>query len=62
MTTKQLKTEIQRVLDEVPESVLEEVLKYLKDLRGKSTEKIQTSNNLRKIISEDRELLNRLAE
>ena len=62
MTTNQIKTEIQKVLDTVPETVLEDILKYLKNLADKPGDTITLSQNLRKILSEDKELLDRLAK
>ncbi len=62
MTKEQLKEEIQKVLDEVPEAALEDILKYLKDVRSQSSDKVEMSQNLRKILDEDKELLNRLAQ
>ena len=62
MTKDQLKEEIQKALDEVPETALEDILKYLKDVRSKSSDKVEMSKNLRKILDEDKELLDRLAQ
>ena len=62
MTTKEIKSEIQKTLDGIPENVLQEILDYLKEIRGKSAEKIRLSKNLRDILVEDRELLERLAK
>ena len=62
MTAKQIKTEIQKVLDSVPEVVLEDILKYLQAIQNKSYDSISLSQNLRKILDEDRELLERLAK
>jgi len=62
MTAIEIKTEIQKVLDQVPESVLQDVLDFLKELQTKSVDDIKLANNLRKIISEDRELLEKLAQ
>ncbi len=62
MTTKQIKTEIQQVLNDVPESILEEVLNYLKSLKGKSMESVSKSKNVKRILKEDSELLRKLAE
>ena len=62
MTAKQIKTEIQKVLDSVPEVVLEDILKYLQTLQSKSPDSINLSQNISKILSEDRELLERLAQ
>jgi mRNA-degrading endonuclease RelE of RelBE toxin-antitoxin system len=62
MTSIEIKTEIQKVLDQVPENVLGDVLDFLKELQSKSPDQIKLANNLRKILSEDRELLEKLAQ
>jgi hypothetical protein len=61
MTSIEIKTEIQKVIDQVPETVLPDVLDFLKELQIKSEDEIKLVNNLRKIIAEDRELLEKLA-
>lgn len=62
MSSTEIKTEIQKVLDTVPESVLQSVLDYLKSIIHTKTDSIQTANNLRQILIEDKELLQKLAE
>jgi hypothetical protein len=62
MTKSQIQTEIQKVLDSVTETVLEDVLDFLKELKDQPNEKVKLANNLRHILSEDRELLERLAQ
>jgi mRNA-degrading endonuclease RelE of RelBE toxin-antitoxin system len=62
MTSIEIKTEIQKVLDQVPENVLQDILDFLKELQTKSVDDIKLANNLRKILSEDRELLEKLAQ
>jgi hypothetical protein len=62
MTAKQIKTEIQKVLDSVPEMVLEDILNYLKTIQSKPSDAISLSQNIRKILNEDRELLEKLAQ
>lgn len=62
MTTKQIKSRIQRALDNVPENVLEEILNYLEEIQGKSADKVVMSQRIRKILSEDKELLEKLAQ
>jgi hypothetical protein len=61
MTTADLKFEIKKAIDEVPESVLVDVLEYLKQAKATPKETINLSHNLGLIIREDRELLKRLA-
>ena len=62
MTKTQIKTEIQKVLDSVPETILQDVLDFLKELQDQPIEKVKLTNNLRKILAQDKELLERLAQ
>jgi len=62
MTSIEIKTEIQKVLDQVPENVLQNVLDFLKELQTKSADDRKFANNLRNILSEDKELLEKLAQ
>lgn len=62
METKELKDKINRELDNIPDEVLEEILEYLKSLTNKSKSDIELSQNLRKILKEDKNLLERLAK
>jgi len=61
MTTTDLKVEIQKAIDSVPESVLVEILEYLKQIQSSPREKVILSKNLGEILREDKELLQRLA-
>jgi hypothetical protein len=62
MTTKEVKSEIQKVLDKVPDNLLQGILDYLKTIQSKSADTVQLSQNLKQIISEDKALLERLAQ
>jgi hypothetical protein len=62
MATKELKERINRVLDNMSDDILEDVFKYLKSLTNKSKSEILLSQNLRRILEEDRNLLERLAQ
>ena len=62
MTIKELKSEIQKSLDNVPESVLEDILVLLKEAAGKPEEQLKLTRNLRDILNEDKNLLERLAK
>ena len=62
MITVQVKTEIQKVLDQVPEEVLTDVLQYLKELQKQPSENIQLAKFMKQTLSEDRELLEKLAQ
>jgi hypothetical protein len=61
MTTTDLKFEIQKVIDSVPESVLIDILDYLKQIQITPSEKIDLTRQLGLILREDKELLQRLA-
>lgn len=62
MTTKELKSEIQKSLEKVPESVLQDVLEFLRLAEDQPIERLNLSRNLRDIIAEDKELLEKLAK
>ncbi len=62
MTKTQLHSEIQKVLDNVPETILQDVLDFLKVLQDQPADKVKLTNNLRQILSEDKELLEKLAQ
>ena len=62
MATKELKEKINKVLDKIPDDILEEVFKYLKSLTNKSRSDIRLSQNLGRILEEDKQLLERLAQ
>lgn len=62
MTKLQIQSEIKKVLDNVPESVLQDILDFLKELQDQPADKVKLTNNLRQILSEDKELLEKLAQ
>jgi len=62
MTTEEIKSEIQKSLDKVPESVLQDILSFLKQAENQTKDKLTLAKNLREILSQDRELLERLAK
>jgi len=62
MTTQEIKSEIQKSLDKVTEGVLQDILNLLKQAENQSSDKLNLANNLREILTEDKELLQRLAK
>ena len=62
MGKEEVKTAISELLDNTPEQVLQEVYDYLKSVQGKSNKSVSLSHNLRTILTEDKELLERLAQ
>ena len=61
MTTQDLKYEIQKAMDNVPDSVLVDILEYLKQIKVSPSDKIDLSRHLGLILREDKDLLKRLA-
>ncbi len=53
---------MQRALDKVPDSVLQTVLDFLKEVETHASDKIDLTMNVKKILTEDKELLERLAK
>ena len=62
MTSRQLKTEIQNTLDKIPENALQDILDYLKAIQSTTKEQVELSRNLKKLLTEDKELLQKLAQ
>jgi ERCC4-type nuclease len=62
MSREEVKTAINEILEKIPEEALQEVFDYLKSVQDKSTGSINLSKNLRTILNEDKELLDRLAK
>lgn len=58
----ELKEEIISLVQEIPKEKLDEVLKILRSYTISNNEKITFSNNLERVLSEDRELLIKLAK
>jgi hypothetical protein len=61
MTTVDLKNEIHKAIDTVPDSVLSDIFEYLKQIQVTPSEKINLSRHLGQILREDKDLLQRLA-
>lgn len=62
MSREEVKTAINEILENIPEEALQDVFEYLKSVQDKSTTSITLSKNLRTILKEDKELLERLAK
>lgn len=62
MSTTEIKAEIQKSLDNVPESVLQDILDFLKQAEKQPADRVGLTKNLRDILKEDKELLERLAK
>lgn len=62
MRKNNIKLEIQKIIDKIPTDMLEDIYEILKDFAEKSPDKIKLSQNLNKILTEDKGLLERLAK
>lgn len=62
MTTLELKTEIHKAIDKVPENVLPEILGYITAIQQSSPDKEKLKNFIDKVFEEDGELLRKLAQ
>jgi hypothetical protein len=61
MSKEQIKEEIGKVLDNLSDNALQELLVFLRDIEKKS-KSVELERNLQKILNEDQELLLRLAQ
>lgn len=62
MSTEELKQEISKLLDHLSDKTLHEVLSFLKNVESKQAISLTDSSLLEKILTEDRELLEKLAK
>jgi len=61
MTAIEIKKEINKALDQVPEKLLVDILDLIKEVQSDNSKSTLTSN-LKKILSEDSDLLQKLAQ
>ena len=62
MTKIEIQTEIQKTLNNMPESILQDILILLKSLQNEPGFGLEFTHSLSQIISEDKELLEMLAK
>lgn len=62
MTPKDIKSEIYKLLDKIPENTLQDLYNYLKEAEKQSSETNELNQNLSKILREDKDLLKKLAQ
>jgi hypothetical protein len=60
MTATQIKAEIDRLLDEIPESSLQNVLELLHKIKEEAVRNKRLEINIDRIMNEDKELLKKL--
>jgi hypothetical protein len=62
MSKEEMKYEINKVLDHFSDAALEELLSFLKQLEQKHKPSILNSEQLQRILQEDKHLLEKLAQ
>jgi hypothetical protein len=62
MSKEQIKDEINKVLDHLPDKTLQDILFFLKNMESKQTITLADHAILDKILSEDKDLLEKLAK
>ena len=62
MTAIEIKKEINKVLDQVPEELLIDILNLIKEVQSNKFPKSTLTSNFIKILSEDSDLLHKLAQ
>ncbi len=62
MTALQLRTEIKKAVDKIPESLLTDLLEHIHELEQQPKDKAELIEFLKQSVVEDRELLQKLAE
>ncbi|WP_295649831.1 hypothetical protein [uncultured Mucilaginibacter sp.] len=62
MSTAEIKLEIQQVLDRVPEDALVYILNQVKEIEANTADRSKLEKNIDKIFSENKGLLERLAQ
>ncbi|WP_316806100.1 hypothetical protein [Pedobacter agri] len=62
MTVIEIKQEINRALEHVPERLLIDILDLIKEVQAEKSTGSNLASNLKKILSEDNDLLHKLAQ
>jgi len=62
MTVVEVKNEIGKALDDLPEDVLPEILRYLNLVRQQPIDKTRLDISVKQILEEDYEVFERLAQ
>ncbi|WKK82956.1 hypothetical protein [Marivirga arenosa] len=62
MSREEVKIAINEMLENIPEEALQEVFEFLTAVKNQSSDNFNTVKNLRTILSEDKQLLEKLAK
>lgn len=58
----EIKEKLHKVVDELPDSISQQVLDYLNIIKNQSTQEIERVEQINKILREDNEVLKKLAK
>ena len=61
MAEQDIRKRIHQVVDEMPDEILQNILEYFQEIEQSPTEKVRLYHNFKKILSEDKALLHKLA-
>jgi len=62
MSKDEIKYEINKVLDHLPDKALEDLLSFLKNIENHSSDLFLYSSRFQRILNEDKELLQKLTQ
>jgi len=62
MSKDEIKYEINKVLDLLPDKALEDLLSFLKNVENRSKDSFLDNSRFKRILTEDKELLQKLAQ
>lgn len=62
MTAVEVKTEIQKALNDLPEDALVDILNYVRNFQSQSVNDLRADHDVQAILTENHELLKRLAQ
>ena len=62
MSSQELRLEIQKLIESIPDDSLKSLYDYLKEIESLKPEALRDAGIIRKILEEDKNLLKRLAE
>jgi hypothetical protein len=62
MSKDEIKYEINKVLDLLPDKALEDLLSFLKNIENHNSEIFLDKSRLQRILNEDKDLLHKLAQ
>ncbi len=58
----EIKEKLHKVVDELPDSISQQVLEYLTKIKNKSIQELKRIEHINEILQEDKEVLKKLAK